>query len=91
MLSRLLARLIAPGTLVAIVTVIDLAEERQGGIVFIAGNEPITKDQVRQKMTADRTEQPAYQPEGALLPGRGIERPAAGSPRGRLADRSSTA
>lgn len=38
--------------LVAIETVIDLAKERSDGPV-IAGNGPITEDQVRQKMAGD--------------------------------------
>jgi len=43
----------AAAVLVAIVTVIDLAKERDGGRVFIANNGPITEDQVRQKMMTD--------------------------------------
>ena len=35
-------------------TVIDFAKERKDGPVFIAGNGPITEDQVRQKMMRRR-------------------------------------
>jgi len=44
---------IAAVVLVAIVTVIDLAKEREDGPVFIASNGPITEDQVRQKLLTD--------------------------------------
>lgn len=50
---RLLMWVTAAAVLVAIVTVIDLAKEREDGAVFIAGNGPITEDQVRQKMVTD--------------------------------------
>jgi hypothetical protein len=50
---RALMWVIAAGVLVAVVTVIDLAKERSDGPIFIAGNGPISEDQVRQKMTAD--------------------------------------
>ena len=50
---RLLMWVIAAAVLVAIVTVVDLAKEREDGPVFIASNGPITEDQVRQKMVAD--------------------------------------
>ena len=53
MSNRVLMWVIAAAVLVAIVTVIDLAKERKDGPVFIAGNGPITEDQVRQKMIAD--------------------------------------
>ena len=47
---RVLMWVIAAAVLVAIVTVIDLAKEREDGPVFVASNGPITEDQVRQKM-----------------------------------------
>lgn len=50
---RVLMWVIAAAVLVAIVTVIDLAKEREDGPVFIASNGPITEDQVRQKMITD--------------------------------------
>ena len=50
---RVLMWVIAAAVLVAIVTVIDLAKEREDAPVFIASNGPITEDQVRQKMMAD--------------------------------------
>ena len=90
MSNRVLMGVIAAAVLVAIVTVIDFAKERKDGPVFIAGNGPITEDQVRQKMMADAWTQRADQSGGALLPGDGIEKTADRSPRGRLADRSST-
>jgi ABC-type phosphate transport system auxiliary subunit len=50
---RLLMWVTAAAVLVAIVTVIDLAKEREDGPVFIASNGPLTEDQVRQKLVAD--------------------------------------
>jgi hypothetical protein len=50
---RVLMWVIAAAVLVAIVTVIDLAKEREDGPVFIASDGPITEDQVRQKMMTD--------------------------------------
>lgn len=38
---------------VAIVTVIEFAREREDGPVFIAGNGAFTEDQVRQKLMTD--------------------------------------
>jgi hypothetical protein len=46
---RGLLEVIAAGVLVAFATVIDLANEREGGVVFIASNGLITADQVCQK------------------------------------------
>jgi len=77
--DRLLAWAIAAGVLVAIVTVIDLAKEREE-VLFSAAPE----------IDRRSMDQRADQPGGTLLPGHGIERPAACSPRGQRAERSST-
>jgi hypothetical protein len=53
MSHRALTWVIAAAALVAILTVIDLAKEREDGAAFIASNGPITEDQVRQKMVTD--------------------------------------
>ena len=53
MLSRVITWVIGTAVLVAIVTAVDLAKEREDGPVFIDGSGPITEDQVRQKMVAD--------------------------------------
>ena len=50
---RILMWVFAAAVLVVIVTIIDLAKERDGGPVFIANKGPITEDQVRQKMMTD--------------------------------------
>jgi len=86
---RILMWVFAAAVLVAIVTVIDLAKERDGGPVFIANNGLITEDQLRQKMVDRRMDQRVDQPRGAVLPGDGIQGSADRSTRRRLADRSS--
>ena len=87
---RVLMWVIAAAVLVAIVTVIDLAKEREDGPVFMASHGPIPGGPGASKNDDRRMDQRFDQPGGAVLPGNGIERPADRSPRRRLADRSST-
>ena len=61
---RVLMWVIAAAVLVAIVTVIDLAKEREDGPVFIASSRPITEDQSASKNDDRRMDQRVDQPGG---------------------------
>ena len=44
---------LAAAVLVSVVTWIDIARERTQGPVFIAGNGPVSEDQIQQKLVSD--------------------------------------
>ena len=90
MSNRVLMGVIAAAVLVAIVTVIDFAKERKDGPVFIAGNGPITEDQVRQKMIADGWTNVLINREGRYFQVMGSKEQQTAHLVVELADRSST-